>query len=129
MVLIESSPKQVKIPPFPTLSILAIIVIPLLASLSWPFWSWYVDRQINAPSSDVNYAPDPGQFSGFTIVGAVVMTGAFAALVGLLIAWFAGRRKERWRGLRIFAWVVNGIGTAIGLALLVNYALKSFGQS
>ena len=108
--------------PFPTISILAVITVPLLASLSWPFWTWYVDRQVTSVESN---APDPGQFGGFAIAGAVVMTAVVAAFLGLAIAWFAGRRKERWRGLRILAWVINGLGAALGAALLVDSIVTS----
>lgn len=109
--------------PFPSMSILAVITIPLLVVVSWPFWTWYVDWQVNSVESN---APDPGQFGGFAVLGGVVMTGAVAAILGLVIAWFAGRRNERWRGVRIFAWVFNGLGTALGAALLVNYIMTSF---
>ena len=123
MTMSESSSTTRKIRPFPIVSILASIVIPLLTAVSWPFWSWYVDHQVqNATGS--NYAPDPGQFSGFAVIGAVVMTGVLAAVLGLGIAWFASQRNERCRGIRIFAWVVNGLGTAFGIALLVNYLVN-----
>lgn len=119
----ESSSSGREVAPFPAMSILAVVIIPLLASSSWPFWTWYVDRQVKSVESN---APDPGQFSGFAVLGAVVMTGAVAALLGLAIAWLAGRRNERWRGIRIFAWIVNGLGVAVGAIGGANYALTLF---
>jgi hypothetical protein len=121
MTLSESSPGR-EVGPFPTMSIFAVITIPLLALASWPFWIWYVDRQIKSVESN---APDPGQFGGFAVAGGVVMTAAVAAVLGLAIAWFAARRKERWRGVRILAWTVNGLGTALGAALALNYIMNS----
>ena len=121
MTLSESSSGR-DVGPFPTMSILAAITIPLFALASWPFWSWYVDRQIKSLESN---APDPGQFGGFAVVGGMVMTAAVAAVLGLAIAWFAARRKERWHVVRILAWTVNGLGTALGAALVVNHMMNS----
>lgn len=109
--------------PFPYLSILAVVAIPLFGFGSLPYWTWNIAQQIRtAPIS--NYASDPGQFGGLAVVAGVVGTSAIGAVFGLLTTWLAGRRNERCMALRVFAWIVNGLGVALGAFLLISYLLK-----
>ncbi|RYD17773.1 MAG: hypothetical protein EOP88_24900 [Verrucomicrobiaceae bacterium] len=109
--------------PFPALSLLAVLTIPLITLASIPFWLWYTNYQIeNAPPG--NWAPDPHQFTGVVIAIGAGICGSVAAFIGLGITWLAGLRKERRRGLRVFAWVVNGLGCVLAIAIFINHLIR-----
>lgn len=97
----------------PILSILSVITAPSLACISIPVWTACFKNQI-ASAPDQPYAPDPGQFAGIAILLCCLATATAAAFPGMLLAWLAGRRREREVGWRVFGWIFNGAIAAAG---------------
>lgn len=104
----------------PVCSLGALLAMPLLGIASIPFWTWWIDSQIRSASSEI-YSPDPGQFGGLAVIAGSVATGLFGTLIGLGLAWFAKRRRERWPWLRTASILLNGFGILLGIALLSKH--------
>lgn len=107
------------------MSMLAVVTMPLVALLSWLLRTWYVERQIGRVKRS---APDLGKFSGSASSGAVGITATVGAYFGFMVAWRKGRRNERMRGVRVSAWMVNGVGLTLRVVLLVNHFISTVPQ-
>lgn len=117
------SSEEVVAPQAPYLTIFALLATPVAAICSVPIWKSYLSEKLYS-SPTQPHAPDPGQLGGFALVALVFFTVVAASYVGLIFAALAQKKEERWKGLRIAAWVINGIFAGGGTFLFLKHFLK-----
>ena len=108
----------------PVLTLLSFLAMAIFGFGSIPLIEASLDRQLasaNFNSEDARESAGLDAAVGF--VAGVFLASTLGAAVGLGMAVWAIKRKERWRHLAIFSAVINSVALLLGLLVVMSFLL------